>query len=117
MTHNEEATRYYSRKQEERLAKLIGGKVVPNSGATSFKKGDISNEYLLLEAKTLVEPKKSRSIKKEWLTGLKKEAFEEKKPLSALAFDFGDGEDYFILNKRDFLNLYQTWREVMESED
>ena len=34
-------TRWYSNKQEKHIAKELGGKKVPNSGATAFNKGDV----------------------------------------------------------------------------
>ena len=34
-------TRHYSKKQEKRVAKNLGGKVNANSGATGFYKGDV----------------------------------------------------------------------------
>ena len=34
-------TRFYSNKQEKKVAKTLGGKKVANSGATAFHKGDV----------------------------------------------------------------------------
>ena len=46
-------TRSYSKKQESKVAKDIGGKRVINSGATAFAKGDVTLENLMLiECKT-----------------------------------------------------------------
>ena len=45
-------TRHYSKKQEKRVAKNLGGKVNANSGATGFYKGDVRTDYLLVECKT-----------------------------------------------------------------
>ena len=63
-------TRYYSKKQENNVAKATGGATVKNSGATMWQKGDVnvSDVSMLIECKTCVEPKKSFSIKKEWIT-------------------------------------------------
>ena len=35
-------TRYYSKKQEDQVAKSLGGKTTKNSGATLFQKGDLT---------------------------------------------------------------------------
>ena len=59
-------TRFYSKEQEKRVAKAVGGKRTANSGATAFSKGDVRTDLFLLECKTCTEPRKSISIKKEW---------------------------------------------------
>lgn len=97
-------TRKFSKKQETRVAKNLGGKVNSNSGATSFYKGDVNTENVLIECKTSIKPVKSISIKKEWLTKLDEEKFAMGKFHSALAFDFGDSKDYFIINE-DMMEL------------
>lgn len=94
-------TRKYSKAQEKSVAKAINGRTQINSGATPFYKGDVKNEYFLVECKTCIEPKKSFAIKQEWLTTIKREAFEDRK-LPALAFNFGDNVNYYILTERDF---------------
>lgn len=91
-------TRAYSSKQEKRVAKRLGGKVNSNSGATDFYKGDIRTQEILIECKTTTKEVKSVSIKKAWLDKLDEEKFSMGKYHSALAFDFGDGKDYFIIN-------------------
>ena len=103
-------TRKYSSAQEKRIAKEIGGKVNSNSGATDFYKGDIRTDSFLVECKTSTKPVKSVSIKKEWLTKLKEETFAMGKSRFAIGFDFGDGEDYFIIDKRSF----QEYKRMME---
>lgn len=97
-------TRKYSSKQEKRVAKAVKGKVNSNSGATDFYKGDIRTNTMLLECKTSIKEVKSVSIKKEWLDKLDEEKFAMGKYHSSLAFDFGDGKDYFIINK-DLMEL------------
>ena len=91
-------TRYYSKKQEERVAKLLGGKVSANSGATGFFKGDIRTKDFLIECKTATKEIKSVSIKKEWLLKLNQEKFSMGKSQMAIAFDFGDNKDWFIIS-------------------
>jgi hypothetical protein len=101
-------TRKYSKKQEDRVAKVVGGKVNANSGATSFFKGDVRTDHLLVECKTSTKEVKSVSIKKEWLEKLNEERFAMGKQHSVLAFDFGDGKDYFIIDKRLMSMLLDT---------
>lgn len=101
-------TRKYSKKQEDRIAKVVGGKVNSNSGATSFFKGDVRTDHLLVECKTSTKEVKSVSIKKEWLEKLNEERFAMGKQHSVLAFDFGDGKDYFIIDKRLMSMLLDT---------
>lgn len=90
----------------------MGLRIQSNSGATSFQKGDLKGEHILVECKTIVRPQKQRTIEKEWLTKLKEEQISMRKDLSALAFDFGDGEEYVILTIQDFKNLYECWKEI-----
>lgn len=98
-------TRYYSDKQEKHIAKALKGKKVANSGATAFNKGDVITSSFLIEAKTCTSPKKSFSIKKEWLEKNEEEAFAMNKPYSALAFDFGDGDQHYVISERLFKQL------------
>lgn len=105
MTNNKNSTRYYSQRQERRIAKLVGGKTVANSGAPKFVAGDVKADNWLIECKTLTEPKKSHTIKKEWLEKNAEEAFAMNKPYNALAFDFGDGDNYFIVDAKTFKKL------------
>ena len=44
----------------------MGLRVQANSGATAFQKGDLKDEHILVECKTLVKPQKQRTIEKEW---------------------------------------------------
>ena len=105
-------TRYYSKRQEARVSKNLDLRVQSNSGATEFQKGDLKDEHILVECKTIIRPQKQRTIEKEWLTKLKEEQISMRKSLSALAFDFGDGEEYVVLTLQDFKNLYASWKEI-----
>ena len=60
-------TRYYSDKQEEFVAFYMNGKRCPNSGAGTWKKGDIIKDDMIIECKTLTKPSKQQTIKKEWI--------------------------------------------------
>lgn len=105
-------TRYYSKKQETKVAKSLKLKAQPNSGATAFAKGDLKDENLLVECKTLTRKQKQRTIEKEWLTKLQEEQLAMNKMLSALIFDFGDGDNFVIMSEQDFKNIYEGWKEI-----
>ena len=45
-------TRFFSKNQEKQVAKNLSGKVIPNSGATAFAKGDVALDNFLIECKT-----------------------------------------------------------------
>ncbi len=106
-------TRFYSSRQEKKVAKAVGGKQVSNSGATAFNKGDVTSDNFLIECKTCVEDKKSFSIKKEWLEKNKEEAFEMGKAYSALVFNFGpSSENYYVIDER----LFKRLKEAVENE-
>ncbi len=96
-------TRYYSSKQERHVAKVLGGSVVPNSGAIKYGAGDVQVDDILLECKTCTQEKKSFSIKREWLDKNSEEAFSVGKRYSVLAFNFGpDTDNYYILDEKTF---------------
>lgn len=98
-------TRFYSNKQEKKIAKAVQGQQVANSGATAFKKGDVTTENWLFEAKTKTTESKSFSIKREWIEKNKEEAFAMGKDYNALVIDFGDGEQFYLLDEKTFLEL------------
>lgn len=98
-------TRFYSKKQENHIAKAVGGKRTANSGATPFSKGDVTTDDWLFEAKTCTTEKKSFSIKREWIDKNREEAFAMHKDYNALVIDFGDGEQFYLLDEKTFLGL------------
>ena len=109
-----EPTRYYSKKQEDAIAKKLGGACVKNSGATAWAKGDVNLDKWLLEAKTKMTPSASISIQKEWLEKNNKEALFMGKPYSALAFNFGPDEpNYYIIDEA----LFETLIAALENEE
>ncbi len=95
-------TRFYSSRQEKHIAKAVDGKQTANSGATPFSKGDVKTELFLIEAKTVTTERKSFTIKREWLDKNAEEAFAMGKLYNALAFDFGDGEQHYIISEALF---------------
>lgn len=101
-------TRYFSKIQEEAVAKATGGKRTPNSGATDFGgKSDVDITNLFnIECKTKTSNSESISIKKEWIYKNKREALFDGNPYSAIAFNFGpDSENYYIIDEYLFLEL------------
>lgn len=100
-------TRWYSNRQEKKVAKAVGGKQTANSGATLFQKGDVVTADFLIEAKTVTKEQQTFTLKKEWFTKNKEEAFAMGKPYSALVFDFGDGEQHYVINQKLFSMLVE----------
>ena len=99
-------TRYYSKKQEDQVAKSLGGKTTKNSGATLFQKGDLTLDKWLIEAKTKTSHSESMSIKKEWLSKNLSESLFMGKKYNALVFNFGPDEDnYYIIDEHLFKEL------------
>lgn len=108
MVTNKKNTRYYSSRQENMIAKELGGKRQPNSGATMFHKGDVQLDDWLIEAKTKTSPSESMTIKKDWLEKNAEEAFAMGKEHSALVFDFGDThnpQEYVVITIEEFRRL------------
>jgi hypothetical protein len=107
-------TRYYSSRQENKVAKDVGGKTTANSGATMFDKGDLKTDQFLIECKTKTSNSDSISIKKEWLDKLKDESLFMKKKYEALIFNFGpDSKNYAIIDLELF-NILQEYLKSME---
>lgn len=104
-------TRFYSKRQEKKVAKAVKGVQTPNSGATPFRKGDVVSKLFLIEAKTVTSERKSFTVKKEWFTKNREEAFAMNKPYSAVVFDFGDGEQHYVIDEK----LFQLLIEYLES--
>lgn len=106
-------TRTYSKKQEDSIAKAVGGIRTKNSGATLFIKGDVLTRKWLLEAKTKTTHTESFSIKKEWFKKNIEECLLMGKPYSAVVFNFGPGEkNHYIIDEDLFIRLC----EVLENE-
>lgn len=105
-------TRFYSSRQEKKIAKAVGGKQVANSGATAFSKGDVRNDLFLLEAKTHTEFRENFTVKHGWIDKNREEAFQMGKRHSALVLDWGDGEQHYLISEKDFLEYLAYLREV-----
>ena len=98
-------TRFFSSRQEKTVAKSVGGKKVANSGATTFNKGDVITDRFLIECKTCTKEQKSFTIRRDWITKNREEAFAMNKDYSAIAIDFGDGEQHYIISQKLFEKL------------
>lgn len=107
-------TRFYSNKQEKKVAKAVGGRQTANSGATPFSKGDVRTDdnLFLIECKTHTEPREQFTIKRDWIEKNKEEAFQMGKHHSAVVIDFGDGEQHYLISEKDFLEYLAYLREV-----
>ena len=105
-------TRFYSNAQEKKVAKVVNGKQTANSGATKFVKGDVHTDEFLIECKTSTTAKASFTIKREWISKNKEEAFAMGKPYSTVCFDFGDGNDrFYVIDEKLFLKLINYLKE------
>ncbi len=99
-------TRHYSKQQEKIIAKALGARVTPNSGATPFIKGDVLTDRFLIEAKTCTTDKNSFSIKKEWIEKNRQEMCFMGKDYSAIAFSFGpSSKQYYVIDEELMLDL------------
>ena len=105
-------TRFYSNRQEKTVAKAVGGHKVANSGATAFNKGDVVTDRVLIECKTCTKEQSSFTIKKQWILKNREEAFSMHKDYSALAIDFGDGEQYYVINQR----MFNEWLNGLDNQ-
>lgn len=111
MTRNQNSTRYYSSRQEKKVAKAVGGRKTANSGATRFIKGDVTSDQWLLECKTCTKEQKTFTVRKEWFSKNEEEAFAMRKPYNAIVIDFGDGEQHYIISERLFKKLKDSLEE------
>lgn len=108
---DKQPTRYFSKKQESRIAEAVEGQRVPNSGATAWAKGDVLTEQFLLEAKTKTSNSDSISIKRDWFLKNREEAAFMGKPHQAIVFNFGPeapyNENHYIIDEYLFLELLE----------
>lgn len=108
-TDSKKPTRDFSKAQESSVAKNLNGRRNLNSGATPFIKGDVSLDRFLIECKTKTSHSESISVKREWIDKNRKEALFMGKKYSAVAINFGPGEDnYYIIDEELFKILTET---------
>lgn len=109
MTKNKDSTRYYSRGQEDSVAKALGGVVQANSGAAKFVAGDVVLNNFLIECKTNTVAKDSKTIKKEWVEKNRKECHMVGKDFGALCFNFEPGgENFYVIDESLMILLKDT---------
>lgn len=100
---NKESTRYFSSEQENYIAKLLGGKRSPNSGAGDFIKGDIRipEASTTIECKTLMKNQDSISFKKAWVDKSIEESRMNRSLNTIVAFNFGpDSKNFFVIDEK-----------------
>ena len=116
---NPTPTRHYSSRQEKSVAKAIGGRQTPNSGATPWQKGDVLTKGangFLVECKTKTSASESISIKKEWFEKNRQEGLLTGTPHQAIAFSFGPGEEnHYIIDEYLFTFLKEKLDELQET--
>ena len=99
-------TRYYSSKQERTVAKAIGGRTTPNSGATVYEKGDVvvgDKRGWMIECKTCTKDQKSFTMQKAWFDKNIEESIYMKKDHSAVVFNFGpNSKNYYVVDETTF---------------
>lgn len=103
-------TRFYSKQQEDYVAKTLEGKRTANSGATAFGgKSDVNISNLIsIECKTKMTSSDSILLKKEWFEKLKRETAFDGREHSALAFNFGPNEEmHYVIDEYLFKTLLE----------
>jgi hypothetical protein len=108
-------TKQFSNRQEKNVAKALGGRKQPNSGATPFFKGDVATKFFLIECKTSIEERKSYSVQRSDLNKINEEKFAMGKNYATLAFNFGPKtENHYIITEsamKDFIELLERANE------
>lgn len=109
-TQNDTSTHYYSDRMEQAVADTLNGHRVAGSGNGKFSAGDVLvGDDILIECKTSIKPVKSFSVKYDWLTKMKKEAFSINRYQSALCFDFEPGGDrYYVISEKEYKYLIEN---------
>jgi hypothetical protein len=110
--YNPSRNKRISNIQEKRITKSfkdikINARKQIASGAKWYAKSDVIADKFQIEAKTKASPSKSFSIKKEWIDKITEEALQNKR-IPILVISFGDGDDYIVINSKDFLSLVKV---------
>lgn len=110
----------YSKIQEKRIAKSLGGRTQIASGALPIasKKGDVCvvdtrDWKLLIDGKTAKirnheEGQRSKKIEKDWINKVEQEASEGGYNFGMIAISFDNKTDYYLVKDIDFKNLYES---------
>lgn len=117
------STKKFSNMQEKRIAKKLGGKTQPASGALPIAslKSDVkvtnSEDWkVLVSAKTSMVKnyqagKRSFTLKKEWLEEVKHQAFEGGYDFGVVSISFDNRKDFYIVEDVDFENMLKALKE------
>lgn len=117
------STKKFSNMQEKRIAKKLGGKTQPASGALPIAslKSDVkvtnSEDWkVLISAKTSMVKnhqagKRSFTLKKEWLEEVKHQAFEGGYDFGVVSISFDNRQDFYIVEDVDFENMLKALKE------
>jgi hypothetical protein len=89
-------------KQEKRLAKDLGAKRAPKSGAISTSPEDMLLGNYVIESKATKG--KSISVKEEWLSALRESPIHFGR-IPTLSIEFGSGKRYLVIEENDFKRI------------
>lgn len=103
-----ERKRKIASKQDKLVARQTGFTIQVNSGAVAGKKGDLYDDNMLLETKTIDCPRQQFTIKEAWFEKLDTQAFGMGKMLSAIVFSFGKAQQYVACTSEQFFNMYKS---------
>ena len=95
-------TRHFSLIHEKCVAKALEGRVVANSGATPFCKGDVNLGTILVDCKTVMSAKKTVNIKLDDINKIREEAMGEGMLYSrgVIAFNFEpSGNSFYVIDE------------------
>ena len=109
-TKNRNCTKFFSNAQEEKVAKLVNGKVVAGSGSPHFCAGDVITEDWLFECKCPMTERQSFSLKKEWFIKNEREKQQLLKPYSGIVFQFAPNTtNYVVIDEKTFKLMYEIF--------
>ena len=104
--------------QTKFVADKLNMRPTARSGATLFGgKGDAQDELAIIECKTYMEKRDSFTVKREWLTKLAEERFQERKEFAILVQNFGgkpSEDNYVVMKLEDFAKMYEVYKEVVD---
>ena len=95
--------RYKSQKQEQSVAKQIGGKTTIASGSFWGMKADVRSEDFLVECKTT--SKNYFPVTAKIWEKIEKEAIRDRLRIPLLIVDIGDGEERYVVFRPNDFNL------------
>lgn len=95
-------TRFFSKRQEDSVARALGGARQLNSGAGNMNKGDVIAHDWVIECKTKIIPSDTITVHKEWFNSVEADRKAEAKSYAAVCFSFGDGVNYYAVDEKTF---------------